>query len=207
MDLLSWFQLVFVCILGAISPGPSLLVVIHATVLKGRVNGILTGVGHGLGVGIYAACSVFGLLALSKIFPDIFFFANIIGVLFLIVLGFKFWFQSFRENNLDLQGSSDIGFSGFFSGFAIAILNPKIAIFFLAIFSQFITTKLTWTEKFLMAVTAGTIDMVWYAMAAVFLSIFGLENKLKDKSKMFCRIIGLLLVFMAFSLLVKDIKA
>ena len=37
-------------VLGAISPGPSLAVVIRNTISGGRTSGVMTGLGHGLGL-------------------------------------------------------------------------------------------------------------------------------------------------------------
>jgi len=61
MDFKSILAISVICALGAISPGPSLAVVIRNTINGGRKQGVLTGVGHGLGLGIYALLSVMGI--------------------------------------------------------------------------------------------------------------------------------------------------
>lgn len=40
--------------LGAISPGPSLMVVLRNTMMGGRRQGVACALGHGLGFGVYA---------------------------------------------------------------------------------------------------------------------------------------------------------
>ena len=73
MDLTTILALSFVCAMGAMSPGPSLAVVLRNTISGGRLQGIMTGVGHGLGFGIYALgfdkinWSVVGNIGLSLI--------------------------------------------------------------------------------------------------------------------------------------------
>ena len=42
MTVLLFFQIVFVCLLGAMSPGPSMMVVINNAIFKNKLNGILT---------------------------------------------------------------------------------------------------------------------------------------------------------------------
>ena len=61
MEIKSLIILSFVCAMGAISPGPSLAVVIRNTISGGRFQGVMTGVGHGIGLGIYAFIAVMGL--------------------------------------------------------------------------------------------------------------------------------------------------
>ncbi|MBD86350.1 MAG: lysine transporter LysE, partial [Chloroflexi bacterium] len=50
MDIINWLQIVLICILGAISPGPSLAAVISNTTSSGRFFGVTTGIGHGIGI-------------------------------------------------------------------------------------------------------------------------------------------------------------
>ena len=50
-----------ICAMGAMSPGPSLAVVMKNTIAGGRVQGALTGIGHALGIGVYALIAVFGM--------------------------------------------------------------------------------------------------------------------------------------------------
>ena len=59
MDLSSWLQLALVCLIGAMSPGPSLAVVIGNSLSFGRLYGIFTSLGHGVGIGWWAIVTAF----------------------------------------------------------------------------------------------------------------------------------------------------
>ena len=48
-----WFGLALILMLGAMSPGPSVAVVIRNTMAGGKRMGVATGIGHGIGFGIY----------------------------------------------------------------------------------------------------------------------------------------------------------
>ena len=50
----SWIAITIAFVLGAMSPGPSLSIVLRNTLIKGKTNGILTGLGHGLGFGLFS---------------------------------------------------------------------------------------------------------------------------------------------------------
>ena len=53
--------LIGICILGAMTPGASLAVVVHQTLRNGRGHGLAAAVAHGIAVGIYAFLAVTGL--------------------------------------------------------------------------------------------------------------------------------------------------
>jgi len=56
-----WIQFASICIVGAMSPGPSMALIIRNSIKYGRVSGLLSSIGHAIGIGIYAAISVVGL--------------------------------------------------------------------------------------------------------------------------------------------------
>ena len=64
MTLSLWLSLVAICMMGAMSPGPSLAVVLKHSIHGSMKNGMLAALSHGVGVGFYAAASLLGLGAL-----------------------------------------------------------------------------------------------------------------------------------------------
>ena len=56
------FDVAWICILGAMTPGPSLAMVLKHTINGGRNNGIAVGISHGLGVALYAVLTVFNFM-------------------------------------------------------------------------------------------------------------------------------------------------
>ena len=66
MDFTALLGMSLVSAMGAMSPGPSLAVVLRNTISGGRTQGIMTGVGHGIGFGIYA------MIALKQSIPRIY---------------------------------------------------------------------------------------------------------------------------------------
>ena len=84
MTFIIFAQVFTVCLLGAMSPGPSMAVVINNAIFKGRYNGILTALGHGIGIVVYATLAVLGLGLIIK--NDIFIFNSlkVLSIIFLI---------------------------------------------------------------------------------------------------------------------------
>ncbi len=83
MTFFIWFQFALVCLIGAMSPGPSLAIVIRNNVNYNRMAGILTSLGHGLGIGVYATAAVLGLGFILQANQMLFLIIQISGLFFL----------------------------------------------------------------------------------------------------------------------------
>ena len=92
MTFFIWSQLALVCLLGAMSPGPSLALIIRNSINFSRLAGIFTSLGHGMGIGIYATFAVIGLGFIIQKSEAIFFIIQVCGSLFLMLLGLLFVF-------------------------------------------------------------------------------------------------------------------
>ena len=209
MDFFAWLQVSLICIMGAMSPGPSLAVVLRNTMAGGKRQGVMTGLGHGLGIFFYAGLVVSGLAVVLHAFPHVEEALSYAGIALLIWLGTSFLgFRPGSGNGGEAAPAGDApghakasGRRGFVSGFLIAFLNPKIAAFFLAIFAPFIRADADSLEKVILALTAGVIDAGWYVLVALVLSGTGLVGLLRRHAKATDRAIGILLLAVAAGLL------
>ncbi len=160
MTLITFAQVFIVCLLGAMSPGPSMAVVINNAIFKGRFNGILTSIGHGIGITVYATFAVLGLGLIIKTNVIIFNGLKILSIIFLIFIGFKSILNK-EKFNLEKKNIKENTIS-FLQGFSISILNPKIFVWFIAIYSQFMSTNNELIFNIYLVSIAGVIDACWY---------------------------------------------
>ena len=202
MDIKSLIGMSFVCAMGAISPGPSLAVVLRNTISGGRTRGVMTGIGHGLGLGIYAFIAVMGLSSLLLANEQIFNLLQWAGALVLIWLAFNMITYNQSDSSKEHEGS---GRKGFLEGFMIAFLNPKILVFMVAVFSQFINPDITNSGRFIMAIMAGVIDTTWYVLVAAVLAGTPIVDKLRVNAVIIDRSIGMVLLMLAILLIVKTL--
>ena len=200
MDLTTILALSFVCAMGAMSPGPSLAVILRNTISGGRLQGVMTGVGHGLGFGMYALLAVTGLSALLIAHESFFLFLQWSGALVLL------WLSYDMLTYIPSDGNDDHSIDnrrGFIEGFLISFLNPKILVFLVAVFSQFIDPQMSQSEKILMAILAGLIDTTWYVLVAAILAGTPLIDFFRSNSLIVDRVIGLVLSLIALALVVR----
>ena len=200
LDFTSLLGLSFVCAIGAMSPGPSLAVVLRNTISGGRLQGIMTGVGHGIGFGIYALVAVTGLSALLLANESLFMLLQWGGALVLLWLSYNMLTYTPPDEEKEHESS---GRQGFIEGFLISFLNPKILVFLVAIFSQFIDPNMTSLDRFFMALLAGIIDATWYVLVAAVLAGTPLIDILRSNSVIIDRAIGLVLSLLALALVAK----
>ena len=202
MEIKSIIILSFVCAMGAISPGPSLAVVIRNTISGGRAQGVMTGIGHGIGLGIYAFIAVMGLTSVLFHNENTFLILQWAGAIFLIWIAFNMITNKTSESSRTYDGS---GRRGFIEGFMIAFLNPKILVFFMAIFSQFINNDISNIDRIIVAVLAGIIDTFWYVMVALILAGTSFIDKIRMNAKKIDLSIGVILILIATSLIIKSL--
>ena len=157
-------QVIITCLLGASSPGPSLVLVSRNAISNGKLSGSLTGFGHGLGIFIYALISIIGLGIINNINPYLIDLITIGLVLYMLFLAIKIFKDKKSEEE---KVSKKVLFQNFSDGFLICFLNPKIAVFFFAIFSQFVSNDLSSLDKFMLAAIASIIDFLWYTLVSI----------------------------------------
>ena len=200
MDIKSILILAIVCASGAISPGPSLAVVIRNTITGGRAQGIMTGLGHGIGLTIYAFIAVMGLSSMLIGNQTLFVSVQIAGSFWLIWIGCNMILSSPKESS---KKNVDSRKRGFVEGFMISFLNPKILVFFVAVFSQFIHNELTNIDRTIIVMVAGVIDTFWYVFVAMLLAGSNFIDKIKKYSVWIDRFAGVLLIGLSLVIIIR----
>ena len=182
------------------SPGPSMAVVIKNAIFKGRYNGILTSIGHGIGIAIYATFAVLGLGLIIETNIFIFNGLKILSIIFLIFIGLKSISnkEKFNFKKKDIKENA----VSFLQGFSIAILNPKILIWFIAIYSQFMSKDNGFIFNIYLISIAGLIDMCWYIILTLAVTTTSALNFFQSKLTLIQIIQGFLFIVLGLGLLV-----
>ena len=189
--------------LGAISPGPSLLMVIRNTIVGGRRRGVMCAVGHGIGFGLYAGAAIFGLIVLLEEAPDVFLGLQWIGIALLVWYGWLMWVHNKDPQEDSIEGEA----RGFLEGFSIAFFNPKIALFLVAVLAQVLESGMTLETKLIIGFIGMAIDMAWYVLVAVFLTGTPLLDWLRTNGSIVNRVTAVVLWGFAATVMVGVISS
>ncbi|MCU4536228.1 LysE family translocator [Acinetobacter bereziniae] len=121
----------------ALTPGPNMIYLISRSLCQGRTAGLVSLAGTALGFVFYMFCAAFGITALLMTIPLAYDVLKIAGALYLIYLGWKAISSPqspFEMHHVQSYSNSKL----FLMGFLTNILNPKIAMMYLALLPQFI---------------------------------------------------------------------
>ncbi|GAB2778426.1 LysE family translocator [Salinimicrobium soli] len=126
-------------VLLTLSPGPDIIYVLVQGVTNGKKYGIVTALGLVSGIIIHTSLVAFGISAIIKQSEMLFFIIRLLGAAYLFYLA---W-QVFKSDpKIAFSTTAVDGKKGLFSlfkrGFLMNVLNPKVAIFFLAFFPGFL---------------------------------------------------------------------
>jgi RhtB (resistance to homoserine/threonine) family protein len=169
----NYLVFLFSGILLNITPGQDTIYIIGRSIAQGRKAGILSVFGIGTGALCHTLITALGLAALIKVSPIAFDVIQYSGSAYLIYLGAR---SLFRKNNIfdnsktgnDTTKNSKI----FLQGFLTNLLNPKVALFFLAFLPQFVNPANNYgvlTFLFL-GFTFITTGSIWCLIVALFSS-------------------------------------
>lgn len=120
------------------TPGPDMIYVITRGVAQGRRVGLVSACGTSAGLIFHTVLAAAGLSALLRSSATAFMMVKYVGAAYLIYLGVKALLNktsfAVEESAVPKAGLGKI----FFQGMASNVLNPKIALFFLAFLPQFV---------------------------------------------------------------------
>lgn len=201
MDISSWFQLIVVCFLGAVSPGPSLALVMGNTLSRGRSYGVATSIGHAVGIGWWALLTAIGVAALVALNSMVMVFLQGLGACLLGYIGFRTVMARNSANSQTRVRNSVAWLRGAVEGFLISLFNPKIALFFLAIFSHLVGENPTWIDIALMSLVTAIIDGLWYVFVTLIVTTEGVGSVVQARQSSIAMISGVILMVVALYLL------
>ena len=173
----------------AITPGPDVLTVLARGIAQGRKEALVTAVGLALGCINHTLILVLGVAALLKASPAAFSIIKYLGGAYLAYIGIQM--IRHRENALQPATSKVKSLHKIFMQSILAnLLNPKVALFFLAFLPQFVQPGPM--PESLQLLILGSVFMLASLIVFLLVAFFAgsLGNKLQNHPKVFSRLQG-----------------
>jgi threonine/homoserine/homoserine lactone efflux protein len=120
-----------------VAPGPDMLYVLTRGMTHGRRAGVISAVGVIGGILVHTTAAALGITLIFQTSASAFLIVKYIGGIYLIYLGVKTWMDR-STFNLETSTSGASSRVLFWQGVLSNLLNPKIALFFLAFLPQFV---------------------------------------------------------------------
>jgi threonine/homoserine/homoserine lactone efflux protein len=159
-----------VVLLGAMSPGPDFAVVVRRSAVSGRLHGMAVATGIAVGVFVWVVASTTGIAALLAASATAFTVVKVAGAAYLLYLGAKALRSALRTGGALKLDLPDPGrrsaLAAFAEGLLTNVLNPKAALFFVALVPQFVSTGASMGETLLLSVIALAGTVAWFLVVA-----------------------------------------
>ncbi|WP_370962718.1 LysE family translocator [Amycolatopsis sp. cg9] len=159
-----------VVLLGAMSPGPDFVVVTRSALTGGRRAGIAAGLGIALGVFAWVVAIALGVAAVLTASAVAFTVVKLVGAAYLVFLGVKAWLAVRRGEYRDLREDKTEplkAVAAFRQGLFTNLLNPKVAVYFLALLPQFLPADGSTLQTLELAAIATAGTVLWFVTLAV----------------------------------------
>ncbi len=159
-----------------ITPGPDTAYIVGRSVAQGRGAGLMSALGISAGCCVHSLACAFGLTALLAASATAFTVIKFVGAIYLIYLGARLIFAKPAAESSDAAKTAPSRAPGtpkslrqlFLQGFWTNVLNPKVVLFFVSFFPQFVTADSAHkTLAFLaLGVVFVAMSMVWNSFVA-----------------------------------------
>ncbi|HAF03787.1 MAG TPA: hypothetical protein DCG89_08315 [Spartobacteria bacterium] len=186
-------------ILLNLTPGPDTAYILGRSIAQGRAAGIASAFGIATGSIFHTCAAALGLSAILATSAWAFSAIKLIGGAYLIFLGIKMLLQRQHRLNLPSNFRRSTAYAAFRQGILTNVLNPKVALFFLAFLPQFIDPgSSAKVPAFLtLGLTFVTTGTIWCLILAWFASALG--ERLRGNptiAELLNRAVGSLFVFL-----------
>ncbi|MDN6279785.1 MAG: LysE family translocator [Psychroflexus sp.] len=184
MGIENFIAFVLAALLFIMTPGIDTVFVLNRSIDQGRKSGAYAVLGVNTGVMVHTLFAALGLSIIIAQSAIAFTIIKYLGAIYLIYLGvMKLLSQKQTVTTKKESRGQMSGKKNFFSGLLTNTLNPKVALFFLAFFPQFISPQHIEdpTPFILLGLTYAGIGMVWFLILTMFAG--GLSQKMKNNPK------------------------
>jgi threonine efflux protein len=158
--------------LGAMSPGPSFLVVSRIAVSSGRAPGLAAAIGMGVGGFIFAAIAIAGLTALLMQVEWLNLTLRLLGGAYLVWMGIQIWRGAAKPVDAETATASDQRSlrRAFSHALLVQLANPKTAVFYASMFAAMLPSSPPLWVLLILPPLLFCNEVIWYSIVAVALS-------------------------------------
>lgn len=198
------FAVSIVSLLGAMAPGPAFFIIIKNSLSYSRRIGFLTALGISFALIIHLTYCMIGLDFVLSRGSTPYTFIKVLGACYLFYLGFRAIRSSFKkrlEITCPIQQDSLSKTGAVKQGFLANLLNPENALYFLAIFSQFIVEDTPAMVRVEYALINWSTALIWYSTLAYLVTMRVFLNKIHHFKIYTERAMGMIFILLSIRLL------
>ncbi|MBE7637119.1 LysE family transporter [Sneathiella sp. P13V-1] len=197
-------SILLITCLAVISPGPDFAMTLRNSVRYGRTSGLLTALGIACGISVHVTYIVFGLAYILFENTWLLEIMKVIGACYLAWIGILSFFPNRRDGTDVAKGDHSRFFSkiaAIRNGFLSNALNPKTALFFIALFTQIVSPTTSLSAQLSLGLFIALAHLLWFAFVAILLTQNRLETIIRKSKRTIEKVTGACLLGLGLKLL------
>ncbi|MFE3957248.1 LysE family translocator [Nocardia sp. NPDC059091] len=158
-----------VIVLGSMSPGPDFLIVLRNSVVSGRRAGVASAGGIAVGVFVWALVTAIGVAGLLAASAEAYTVVKLVGAIYLAYIGIRALLAARRGDyrpDPDAAANRRGALVAFRQGLLTNLLNPKCAVFFIALVPQFLPADPSALGTLELAMVCTIANLFWFVILA-----------------------------------------
>ncbi|MCP4432087.1 MAG: LysE family translocator [Gammaproteobacteria bacterium] len=157
---------------GAVSPGPSFVLVARISMVSSRINGIFAAIGMGVGGALFSILALVGLQAALTNVPILYLVLKVFGGMYLIWLAYRIWNSTNQITSISVNKSPFA--KQCLKSFALALVtqmsNPKAAVIYSGIFAALLPAEIPTVMYYLLPPLVFLVETGWYLLVTLILT-------------------------------------
>lgn len=202
----NFLALAIISFIAAVSPEPDFFIVFRNSLIYSRKAGFMTAFGISSALIVHLSYTLIGIGVLIEENPFLYALLKYLGVAYLFYIGLKGMISSFKpsrstltEYTRDKKQISDI--AAFMQGFWTNLLNPKAALFFISLFSQFINADTSILVGIEYGLINWAIGLGWFLLLSFLLTQKQVTGRIDIFRIYIDRVMGGVLMLLGFKML------
>ena len=194
----AFLTIALIHLLAVMSPGPDFALCTRNSLIYSRRTGIFTAIGFALGILVHVSYCLLGIGLIIARSILLFNMIKCLGAGYLLFIGCKALMHKSSAGSLreasrikhdDLSPLTSLRM-----GFLCNVLNPKVTLFFLALFTQVINPHTPLSIKMLYGLVMSLQTFLWFSFVATVLSLAALKRRFERIQGIVERSMGAILI-------------
>jgi RhtB (resistance to homoserine/threonine) family protein len=168
-ELIALATILLTVLIGAVSPGPSFILVVRTSVARSRRHGLAAAMGMGVGGMAFSAAALFGLHAVFTHVAWLYAVLKVAGGLYLVYLAWRLWRAAREPLAMPAEGSASSApwHKAFLTALTVQLSNPKTALFYASIFTAVLPAQPAAWVFVAVPPMVFLVEAAWYSFVAL----------------------------------------
>lgn len=201
--LFSFFIVASIHFLAVVSPGPDFAIIVKTALSQSRRESIITAFGIACGILIHITYCLLGLAIVITHSVFLFSIIKYMGAAYMIYIGIQCLLAKKTSTSIQTTAPKSHrinSWKAFRTGFICNVLNPKVTLFFLGLFTLVVNPATPMWVQILYGVEMFLATFAWFSFLSIMITHKNVKNKMSSIQYYLTKLMGILLLIFGFEI-------